>query len=63
MNTHKLLTYALNSDNRLMYINDVPNGLECNCICPGCKEKLMGKFENTILLMQVIRNVYLAIKQ
>ena len=22
MNTHKLLTYALNSDNRLMYIND-----------------------------------------
>ncbi len=48
MNTHKLLTYALNSDNRLMYINDVPNGLECNCICPGCKEKLIAKNDGKI---------------
>lgn len=48
MNTHKLLTYALNSDNRLMYINDVPNGLECNCICPGCKEKLIAKNDGKV---------------
>ena len=48
MNTHKLLTYALNADNRLMYINDVPNGLECNCICPGCKEKLIAKNDGKV---------------
>lgn len=48
MNTHKFLTYALNSDNRLMYINDVPNGLECNCICPGCKEKLIAKNDGKV---------------
>lgn len=48
MNTHKLLTYALNSDNRLMYIDDVPNGLECNCICPGCKEKLIAKNDGKV---------------
>ena len=48
MNTHKLLTYALNTDNRFMYINDVPNGLECNCICPGCKEKLIAKNDGKV---------------
>ncbi|MDY3768849.1 MAG: competence protein CoiA family protein [Sphaerochaetaceae bacterium] len=48
MNTHKLLTYALDPDNRLMYIDDVPNGLECNCICPGCKEKLIAKNDGKV---------------
>lgn len=48
MNSHKLLTYALSADNRLMYINDVQNGIECNCICPGCKEKLIAKNDGKI---------------
>lgn len=48
MNTQKLLKYAVNTENRLVYINDVPNGLECNCVCPGCKEKLIAKNDGKI---------------
>ena len=40
---HKLLTYGLNKDNSLVYIEDVPNGLACKCICPCCKESLIAK--------------------
>ena len=43
MKTNRLIKYAINTENRLMFIDDVPNGLECNCICPGCKEKLIAK--------------------
>ena len=43
MSTNKLLTYALNAENQLVYVNNVPNGLECNCICPGCKQQLIAK--------------------
>lgn len=48
MNTKKLLTYALNAENQIKNINEVPNGLECNCICPGCKESLIAKNEGKI---------------
>ena len=48
MNTKKLLPYALNAENQIKNINEVPNGLECNCICPGCKEPLIAKNEGKI---------------
>lgn len=38
------LTYALDSSlSKLVYIEDVPNGLACNCFCPKCKEKLIAR--------------------
>lgn len=37
------LTYALNSDGRLVHIDEVVNGQECHCICPACKEPLVAK--------------------
>lgn len=40
---HKLLTYGLNKDNSLAFIEDVPNGLACGCVCPCCKEPLIAK--------------------
>lgn len=43
MNTNRLLTYALNAEKKLVYINDVSNGLECNCICPECEQPLIAK--------------------
>ena len=43
MKTSRMLTYALNAENKLVNVNDVPNGLECNCKCPGCKEPLIAK--------------------
>ena len=46
--TQRLIKYALNADNNLMFVDDVPNGLECGCICPGCKEKLIAKNDGKI---------------
>jgi hypothetical protein len=48
MNTNRLIKYALNTENKLMFIDDVPNGLECGCVCPGCKEKLIAKNDGKI---------------
>ena len=48
MNTNRLYKYALNAENKLMFIDDVPNGLECGCVCPGCKEKLIAKNDGKI---------------
>lgn len=38
-----LLTYALDSSNKLKHIDAVENGMACGCVCPCCKEKLMAK--------------------
>lgn len=46
--TTRLIKYALNSENNLMFIDNVPNGLEYGCICPGCKEKLIAKNDGKI---------------
>ena len=38
-----LLRYALNSQNKLVSIEDVAKGLACECHCPACNEKLVAK--------------------
>ena len=38
-----LLTYALDSSNKLKHVDAVENGMACGCVCPCCKEKLMAK--------------------
>ena len=41
---HKnLLTYALDSSNKLKHVDAVENGMACGCVCPCCREKLMAK--------------------
>ena len=35
--------YALNKNNELVFIGDVENGKNCNCICPSCGEKMVAK--------------------
>lgn len=37
------LTYALNHEGTLIHIDSVPNGNECDCICPACKKPLQAK--------------------
>lgn len=42
------LTYAYSEvHERLVYVDEVPNGNECNCTCPKCKEALCAKNEGT----------------
>lgn len=41
--TKNLLTYAINKFGELVYVDDVAKGLECECICPCCKAKLVAK--------------------
>lgn len=43
-----ILSYALNAEKKLVHIDSVKNGLECGCICPGCKEKLVAKNDGKV---------------
>lgn len=41
---HKgLLTYAIDSQNNFVYVDNVARGLACNCYCPACNERLVAK--------------------
>lgn len=37
------LKYGINSDGRLVHVNDVERGQACQCICPDCKAELIAK--------------------
>lgn len=37
------LTYALDSEGKLVNIEQAESGIKCNCICPACKEALVAK--------------------
>lgn len=43
-----LLAYAFNADKKLVHVDSVKNGLECNCTCPGCNESLVAKNDGKI---------------
>lgn len=38
-----VFSWAQDRTGRMVYIDDVPNGLACNCICPNCKEQLLAR--------------------
>lgn len=42
-NSDPYLVYAINAEGALVHIDNVPNGLACNCVCPYCKDKLIAK--------------------
>ena len=37
------MPYALNAEGRMVHVDSVPNGKECNCFCPKCHQQLMAK--------------------
>ncbi len=38
-----LLRWALDNEGELVFINNVANGLACNCVCPHCKSRLIAR--------------------
>lgn len=44
-NTHSahLLIYAIGTNGQLVFVDDVPNGKQCGCVCPACNEPLVAK--------------------
>lgn len=41
--TEKLMIYALNENDTLVHVDEVPNGNACGCKCPSCKNPLMAR--------------------
>ena len=41
----EMLTYGLKKEttNELLFIDNVPNGLDCGCVCPHCKHPLIAR--------------------
>lgn len=37
------LTYAVDSNGKLVHVDDVPKGKACGCFCPNCKGRLLAR--------------------
>lgn len=46
MKEEQIFSWAEDKSGRLVHIDSVPNGKECGCICPHCKELLIAKHGN-----------------
>ena len=40
------LSFAIAGDGQLVHVDDVPNGLSCQCVCPFCREPLIARQGN-----------------
>lgn len=38
-----VFSYAENKQGIMVHVDDVPQGLNCGCVCPYCKEKLLAR--------------------
>lgn len=43
MHQKGLLTYAFDSTGNFVHIDEVSNGLACDCYCPSCRERLVAR--------------------
>lgn len=43
MHQKGLLTYAFDSTDNFVHIDEVSNGLACDCYCPSCRERLVAR--------------------
>lgn len=43
MNNDFVFSWAENAVGKMVHVDDVPRGLQCNCTCPNCHEKLMAR--------------------
>ncbi len=42
-NSEPKITYARNPEGKLVHIDTVPNGRNCNCVCEGCGKPLIAR--------------------
>ena len=35
-----MIIFALDKEEKRVHVDSVPRGYDCNCICPGCKERV-----------------------
>lgn len=38
-----VFSWAENSEGEMVYVDSVPRGLQCDCVCPYCHERLMAR--------------------
>lgn len=38
-----IFSWAEDKDGRMVYIDDVPRGASCGCVCPSCRENLIAR--------------------
>lgn len=43
MNNDWVFSYAENNKGIMVHVDSVPRGLQCNCICPHCHERLLAR--------------------
>ena len=42
-NEKRMMTYALDQNDRLVHVDSVSNGLKCDCHCPACGQRLSAR--------------------
>lgn len=43
MSNNYVFSWAENSEGKMVHVDTVPRGLQCNCVCPYCHERLMAR--------------------
>ena len=43
MNYQEVFSWAEDKSGKMVYVDDVPRGVACNCVCPYCRENLIAR--------------------
>lgn len=43
MSSDYIFSWAENAEGRMVHVDSVPRGLQCNCVCPRCHERLEAR--------------------
>lgn len=46
MDYQEVFSWAEDRNGKMVYVDDVPRGKSCNCICPNCRENLIARHGN-----------------